>query len=314
MSATHRPTATGAARQPAPVLSARCRQRASRWHGRPGADRAAAARRAALSPDRLHVPADLRAGLRDHQGRHQLLRRHLVGPIRPQARVGGRLAARHPRSPASDLGAVVGLGRGGQRAARRQSGTDLVDHRGDEDRPRRSPPARPGHGFQRGGRLRRRRADRRARRLPRRPLRPAARAVPARPVVCADRTGPVRACSCSETRGHAHLEASQHGDVDGHVGPIQPRDLQPHQLHRARIVVGRARRAWSTTSTSGCRGGCSRSCSPPPECPSNASASWSRSTPPCGGWRRSSLAHCRIGGAASISSPPGCSPRPPRWH
>ena len=49
---------------------------------------------------------------------------------------------RPPRPAAADLGAVVGLGRRRQRAARRQPGPDLVHHGHHEDRPRR--PARRG--------------------------------------------------------------------------------------------------------------------------------------------------------------------------
>ena len=70
------------------------------------------------------------------------------------------LADRHSRPAAADLGAVLGMGDRRQRAAGHQPGPDLVDHRHHEDRPRRTPPARPGHGLQRGRRLRRRRAHR----------------------------------------------------------------------------------------------------------------------------------------------------------
>ena len=78
---------------------------------------------------------------------------------------------------------VLGMGGRRQRAAGHQSGPDLVDHRHHENRPRRPPTARPGHGIQRGRRLRRRRHHRAPGRLPRRTLRTAARAVSARAVV-----------------------------------------------------------------------------------------------------------------------------------
>ena len=67
-----------------------------------------------------------------------------------------------------------------------------------------------------------------------------------------------------------------------------------------------ARPAWSTTSTTGSPGACTRSCSPPPDSASPASAFWSRSTPPSGASARCSPAGCRTGGAASGSSPPAC--------
>ena len=156
---TPRSTATWVARQPHPVLSAGAGQRARRRHGRPGTDRAAASGRAALPPHWIHLPADLRVRLRHHQGRHQLLRRHLVGSLRTQARAAGGLADRHPGATDADLGAVMGVGDRGQRAAGCQSGPDLVNHRHHEDRPRRTPPTRAGHGLQRGRRLRRGRAS-----------------------------------------------------------------------------------------------------------------------------------------------------------
>ena len=46
---------------------------------------------------RLHRRPDLHPGLRRGQGRHQLLRRHAVGPLRPQTRAGRRLAGRRCR-------------------------------------------------------------------------------------------------------------------------------------------------------------------------------------------------------------------------
>src|SRR6476620_8384302 len=89
-------TATWVAGQPRPVLSAGSGQRPRGRHGRPGTDRAAAAGRAALPPHRVHLPADLRAGVRYHQGRRQLRRWHLVGSLRAQTRPNRGLADRIP--------------------------------------------------------------------------------------------------------------------------------------------------------------------------------------------------------------------------
>ena len=47
--------------------------------------------------DRLHRRAHLHRRVRRGQGGHQLLRRHLVGPLRPQTRAGRRLAGRRSR-------------------------------------------------------------------------------------------------------------------------------------------------------------------------------------------------------------------------
>ena len=63
-----------------------------------------------VRPPRLHRRADLHRRLRHRQGRHQLLRRHPVGPVRPQARPGRRLAGRPARAAAADLGADAGAG------------------------------------------------------------------------------------------------------------------------------------------------------------------------------------------------------------
>ena len=61
-----------------------------------------------LRPRPLHRRPDLHRRLRGRQGRHQLLRRHPVGPLRPQTRPGRRLAHRHPRPAAADLGTSWG--------------------------------------------------------------------------------------------------------------------------------------------------------------------------------------------------------------
>ena len=109
-------------------------------------------------------------------------------------------------------------------------------------------------------------------RLPRRGVRSTARAIPARAVVCADRVGLQRGVRPRNPRPRR-------------AGSQPPRQHSPR--HRA-DATGRfscapaspnrrcprpARPAWSTTSTSACPGACSRSCSPPPACPSTASAS-----------------------------------------
>ncbi len=91
----------------------------------------------------------------------QLLRRDPVRPLRPQAGPGGRVAGRPPRPLPADLGPVDrGAGRVRRTScSRHQPGPDLVDDRGDEDRPRFFFPLRPGDGVQRGRRVRRRRAS-----------------------------------------------------------------------------------------------------------------------------------------------------------
>ena len=117
---------------------------------------------------RLHRRADVHRRVRDRQGGDELLRRHPVRPLRPQAGAGRRMAGRPPGAAAADLGADLGVGGVRQRPARHQPGPDLVHHRGDEDRPRRPGPPRARDGLQRGRRLRRGRADRDGHRLPRR--------------------------------------------------------------------------------------------------------------------------------------------------
>ena len=90
-----------------------------------------------VRPHRVHRRAHLHRRLRHREGGHQLLRRHPVGPLRPQARPRRRLAHRPPRPAAADVGADVGLGHLRQRPARRQPGPHLVDDGHHEDRPRR---------------------------------------------------------------------------------------------------------------------------------------------------------------------------------
>jgi MFS family permease len=54
---------------------------------------------------RLHRHPHVHRRVRDREGHHQLLRRHPVGPLRPQTRPGRRLDHRHPRPPPAHLGA-----------------------------------------------------------------------------------------------------------------------------------------------------------------------------------------------------------------
>ena len=86
-----------AAGEPRPVPAARRGQRARRRDDRPGAHRPAAAGRAGVRAHRLHRHAHLHRRVRGREGGHQLLRRHPVGPLRPQARPRRRLA--HRASP-----------------------------------------------------------------------------------------------------------------------------------------------------------------------------------------------------------------------
>ena len=76
----------------------------------PGAHRRAASRRAGLRAARLHRRPGVHPRLRSCQGGDQLLRRHLVGPVRPQTRPGRRLAGRRPGPAAAHLGTRRGPG------------------------------------------------------------------------------------------------------------------------------------------------------------------------------------------------------------
>ncbi|MEI2700756.1 MAG: FtsX-like permease family protein [Microthrixaceae bacterium] len=127
--------------------------------------------------DRLLGDAHLHRSVRRREGRDQLLRRHAVGPVRAQAGAGSGLAHRTTGPPALDLGAYVGLGDRGERVVGREPGAHLVHHRHHEDRPGRPDEARPGHGLQRGGRLRRGRGDRVGHRVHRVRVRPSPRAL-----------------------------------------------------------------------------------------------------------------------------------------
>ena len=253
---------------------------------------------------RLHVHVHLRGRLRHHQGDRQLLRRHLVGPVRPQARAGRGMAVRHPGAADADLGPELGVGRGGQRAAGHQPGPDLVDHGDHEDRSRRPEAARPGHGAERGRRVRRGRRHLDGGRLPGSEVRPAAGAVPARPVLHRAGARSVRrwwSRRPAATRG-SRPPATCHGPTAATTtctASSATARSSPRPACASRPCPRRARRAWSTTSTSACRGDSSRCCSPAPGCRSARSACCSRSTPRCGASGSCSPARCRTGGAAS---------------
>ena len=199
--------------------------------------------------DGVHRRADLHPRLRRGEGGHQLLRRHPVGPLRPQTRPRRRLAHRPAGAAAVDVGADLGLGRLRQRAARREPGPHLVDDGDHEDRPRRARAARSGHGVQRGRRLRRGRRHRARDRLHRRP---------------ATGCGPNRSSSASptprsawalstlfvrETHGHARHEATTHVAVirRGARRPVDEARCSSSPASRRRPCRRRARPAWSTT-------------------------------------------------------------------
>ena len=106
----HRAGAPRAAREPGAVRAARRRQRAGRRDDRPGTHRPAAARRARVRAHRVHRRAHVHRRVRRGEGGHQLLRRHPLGPLRPQAGPGRRLAHRHAGAAAADLGDRRGAG------------------------------------------------------------------------------------------------------------------------------------------------------------------------------------------------------------
>ena len=102
--------AARAAGEPGAVQPARRGQRAGRRDDRPGTHRPAAARRARVRAHRVHRRAHLHRRVRRGEGGHQLLRRHPVGPLRPQARARRRLDHRRAGAAAVDLGADAGAG------------------------------------------------------------------------------------------------------------------------------------------------------------------------------------------------------------
>ena len=130
----------------------------------------------------------------------QLLRRHPVGPLRPQTGARRRLDHRAPRPAAVDVGTDMGLGGVRQRPPRRQPRAHLVDDGDHEDRPRRPRQARLGDGAQRGRRLRRRRRHRPRHRLHRRTARAAPGAVLPRPRLRRPRPGHLRIVRARDPR------------------------------------------------------------------------------------------------------------------
>ena len=107
-----RPSGSGCAQNLAQFALLVGGQRARRRDDRPGTHRPAPARRARSSGSTAFTAAlTFIARVRRGEGGHQLLRRHPVGPLRPQTRPRRRLAHRAPRAAPADVGAVVGLGR-----------------------------------------------------------------------------------------------------------------------------------------------------------------------------------------------------------
>ena len=153
-----------------------------------------------------------------------------------------------------------GLGGAGQRGAG-AARADVVDDGGDEDRPGRSPPARPGDGFN-GPPATARWRSRPGWPVTSAPTTACGRTVPARPELRTDRPR-VSAIFVRET-------ATTPGRrPPGTRSPTPPRPSCPtgrssgeppspnRRCHRP------VRPGWSTTSTSGCPGHCSLCCSPP---------------------------------------------------
>ena len=114
-----------------------------------------------------------------------------------------------------------------------------------------------------------------------------------------------------ETHGHARHEAAttprptRRCTASSTTARSSPSPASPNRRSRHA-----ARPAWSTTSTTASPGASSRSTSPPPACPSVASASSPRSTPPSGDSASSVPARSPIASAASGSSSAACSPKP----
>ena len=112
---------------------------------------------------------------------------------------------------------TLGLGHLRQRPARREPGPHLVDHGDHEDRPRRPGQARPGHGLQRGRRLRRRR------RSPRWPPASSPTSYGLRPepfflgLAYAALGLGLSTLFVRETHGHAHHEAATHTAAADHL-------------------------------------------------------------------------------------------------
>src|SRR6266545_1542609 len=188
------------ARQPGPVPAAGGGQRPGRRDGRPGAHGRAPARHPHLPPAGVQRRPVVHRGVRRHQGADQPVRGDAVGPPGTKAGAGRGVAGGPAGAAAGDLGAVVGVGGRGQRAARHQPGADLVDHGDHEDRPGRPQAAGVGDGAQRGGRLRRRGRHGPGDRLHRPARRPAARAVLPRDRLRRARPWPVGAAGARNPR------------------------------------------------------------------------------------------------------------------
>ena len=176
------------------------------------------------------------------------------------------MADRHARSADTDLGANWGWVIFANVLLGNQSGTDLVDHRHHEDRPRRTQPAWPGNGIQRSCRLRRGRGHRCGRRLPRRPLRVAPGTVSARAVLCGHGTGFVRS---SRPRNPRPCSTGSRPAQPGNGRPTstraESRRSSPTPASRARAVRGEPSRDGEQPQRRPRPGACSRSCSPPPD-------------------------------------------------
>ena len=203
--------------------------------------------------------------VRRREGGHQLLRRHPVGPLRPQTGPGRRLAVRPAGAAAADLGAVVGLGDRRQRPARRQPGPHLVHDRDHEDRPRRAGTARVRDGLQRGRRLRRGRHHRAGHRLHRRERRAATRALLPRPRLRRARARPVGRCSSARPRATPTTKPPRTSPATTATARgSAPARCSASPASGRRRCRRAARPGWSTTSTTASPGACSRSSSPTP--------------------------------------------------
>ena len=154
VAANGRRRASWAAREPRSVRAARRRECLCRRHGRPGAQHPAGHGGAGVPARRAHSRALVHRGVRRGEGAHQLQRRPTVGPSGPQARARGRMAGRRPGALPPDVGAELELGAVRECPARHQPGSDLVDDRHHEDRPRGSEAARAGDGLERVRRIR----------------------------------------------------------------------------------------------------------------------------------------------------------------
>ena len=173
---------------------------------------------------------------------------------------------------------------------------------------------RAGHGLQRGRRLRRRRRS---------PRWPPATSPPAhglRPepfylglAFAGARPRPVDAVRPRDPRprpprSRTHIARQRRRR---HAAADRPARSSSSPASASRRCRRPARPGWSTTSTTGSPGACSRSCSPPPACASPGSASSSPLYPAVWGLGQLVTGALSDRWAANRSSPPGCSSRPP---